>query len=139
MGSQEAPIRCAPELDRSILRGRRDERGLLWFLGRRDRQIKRRGYRIELGELEAILAELSGVRECAVVAVPDEQNGSLLRAVIVPDTRSELSVLTVKLHCGRLLPAYMVPDLVEFLPALPRTPTGKVDLARLSDPGQPSS
>jgi acyl-CoA synthetase (AMP-forming)/AMP-acid ligase II len=133
------PARGGIPLYRTGDRVHRDERGLLRFLGRRDRQIKRRGYRIELGELEATLAELRGVRECAVVAIPDEQDGCRLRAVVVADTDAELSVLTVKLHCGRLLPAYMVPDLVEFRSSLPRTATGKVDLTGLRALGPPSS
>jgi amino acid adenylation domain-containing protein len=112
-------------------RVRQDDDGLLWFMGRQDRQVKIRGYRVELGELEAVLAELPGVREAAAIAVADPQLGSRLHAALVAEPAAELSVLTVKLHCGRLLPRYMVPDSVEFRTALPRTSTGKIDLGSL--------
>ena len=113
-------------------RARCDASGRLWFVGRRDRRIKHRGYRIELGEIEAALALLPGVREAAVTAPPDDQGNSMLRAVVVPEPSGpELDVLAVKIHCGRLLPSYMVPRLVDFRSRLPRTSTGKIDLRRL--------
>jgi amino acid adenylation domain-containing protein len=114
-------------------RARRDASGRLWFVGRRDRQIKHRGYRIELGEVEAALAMLPGVREAAVTAAPDEHGDSVLRAVIVPESSGQpgLNVLAVKSHCGKLLPSYMVPRSVDFRASLPRMSTGKLDLRRL--------
>jgi amino acid adenylation domain-containing protein len=108
-------------------RARRDPEGRYWFLGRRDRLVKRRGYRIELGEVEAALAKLAGVRESAVVALPNPESGCEIRAFVVPCPGAELDLFQVKLHCGSLLPRYMVPDSVEFRARLPRTSTGKVD------------
>jgi len=64
-----------------------------------------------------------------VLPVPDELLGNRLRAVVSADdglTREE-----VLDHCRRRLPAYMVPDMVEFRGALPRTSTGKVDRVSL--------
>ena len=112
-------------------RARRDADGRYWFLGRRDRLVKRRGYRIELGEVEAALAKLAGVRESAVVALPNPESGCEIRAFVVPCPGAELDLFQVKLHCGSLLPRYMVPDSVEFRPRLPRTSTGKVDWQNL--------
>ena len=112
-------------------RVRQDARGLLWFLGRRDRQVKRRGYRIELGEIESALALLPGVRECAVVATADTPGECHVRAVLVPEPGADVSVLTIKLHCGRLLPPYMLPDSFDVRESLPRTSTGKIDLLGL--------
>ena len=112
-------------------RARRDVDGRYWFLGRRDRLVKRRGYRIELGEVEAALAKLAGVHESAVVALPDPESGCEIRAFVVPCPGAELDLFGVKYHCGSLLPRYMVPDSVEFLPLLPRTSTGKVDWQNL--------
>ena len=59
-----------------------DEHGEYLFLGRRDNQVKSRGYRIELGEIEAALYAHPAVVEAAVIAVPDEEVGSRLRAVV---------------------------------------------------------
>ena len=106
-----------------------DEAGEFVFLGRRDGMVKTRGYRVELGEVEAALYDCPAVREAVVLPLPDELLGNRLRAVISADgglTREE-----VLDHCRRRLPGYMVPDVVEFCAALPRTSTGKVDRAGL--------
>jgi acyl-coenzyme A synthetase/AMP-(fatty) acid ligase len=102
-----------------------DEAGDFVFLGRRDGMVKTRGYRVELGEVETALYAHPAVREAVVLPVPDELLGNRLRAVISADdglTREEILD-----HCRRQLPAYMVPDVVEFREALPRTSNGKVD------------
>jgi len=95
------------------------------FLGRRDAQIKSRGYRIEPGEVECALEAHEAVIECAVVGVPDELVTNRLRAVVVVSGTVETGALTR--WCRARVPAYMVPDSFEFVTALPRTSTGKVD------------
>jgi acyl-CoA synthetase (AMP-forming)/AMP-acid ligase II len=94
--------------------------------------VKTRGYRVELGEVEAALYAHPAVREAVVLAVPDEMLGSRLRAVISADgdlTREEMVD-----HCRQRLPAYMVPDIVEFRDVLPRNSNGKVDRVQLAQP-----
>jgi L-proline---[L-prolyl-carrier protein] ligase len=105
------------------------------FLGRRDGMVKTRGYRVELGEVEAALYAHPAISEAAVLPVPDELLGSRLRAVICADGADGLTREEVLDHCRRRLPAYMVPDVVEFCAALPRTSTGKVDRVRLAEHG----
>jgi amino acid adenylation domain-containing protein len=107
-----------------------DDEGNFVFLGRRDGMVKTRGYRVELGEVEAALYGHPAVREAVVLPVPDELLGSRLRAVISAD--GELTREEVLDHCRRRLPAYMVPDVVEFCEALPRTSTDKIDRALLA-------
>ncbi|HUN36652.1 MAG TPA: amino acid adenylation domain-containing protein [Trebonia sp.] len=109
-----------------------DADGNYLFLGRRDGMVKTRGYRVELGEVEAALYAHSAIREAAVLPVPDELLGSRLRAVIAADGASALTRQDVVEHCLQRLPRYMVPDVVEFCEALPRTSTGKVDRTRLA-------
>jgi amino acid adenylation domain-containing protein len=109
-----------------------DAQGNWVFLGRRDGMVKTRGYRVELGEVEAALYAHPAVREAVVLAVPDEMLGSRLRAVISADgdlTREEMVD-----HCRQRLPAYMVPDIVEFRDVLPRNSNGKVDRVQLAQP-----
>ncbi len=106
------------------------------FLGRRDGMVKTRGYRVELGEVEAALYAHPAVREAVVLPVPDELLGNRLRAVICADGPGGLTREEVLDHCRRRLPGYMVPDVVEFCEALPRTSTGKVDRARLAEHGR---
>ena len=108
-----------------------DEGGNYVFLGRRDGMVKTRGYRVELGEVETVLYEHPAVREAVVLPVPDEMLGNRLRAVVCAG--EELSREEVLEHCRRRLPAYMVPDTIEFAEYLPRTSTGKVDRVLLSD------
>ena len=107
-----------------------DAAGNYVYLGRRDAMVKIRGYRVELGEIEAALYRHPSVAEVAVLTVPDELLGTRLHAVLsgAPD----LSRDDVLDHCRRWLPNYMVPDVIEFRAALPRTSTGKVDRVGLA-------
>jgi amino acid adenylation domain-containing protein len=109
-----------------------DEDGNYVYLGRQDGMVKTRGYRVELGEVEAALHGHPAIHEAVVLPVPDELLGSRLRAVISADGAGGLTREEVLDHCRRRLPGYMVPDMVEFCEALPRTSTGKVDRARLA-------
>jgi amino acid adenylation domain-containing protein len=110
-----------------------DEEGNYLFVGRRDGMVKTRGYRVELGEVEAALYAHPAIREAVVIPVPDELLGSRLRAVVsAVEDCDPLTRQDVLEHCGRLLPRYMVPDVVEFCEALPRTSTGKVDRAQFA-------
>ncbi len=102
------------------------------YLGRRDSMVKIRGYRVELGDVEAALYRHPAIREAAVLPVSDELLGSRLRAVIIADAGSNLTREDALDHCRQWLPSYMVPDVVEFREALPRTSTGKVDRAGLA-------
>ena len=109
-----------------------DEEGNYVFLGRRDGMVKTRGYRVELGEVEAALYAHPDIREAVVLPMPDEILGNRLRAVISANGSPGLTRQDVLEHCLRRLPGYMVPDVVEFCEALPRTSTGKVDRTQLA-------
>ena len=107
--------------------------GELEFLGRRDHQVKSRGYRVELGEIETRLAAHPAVDEVVVVAVPDDEVTNRLKAVVVTKAGAQVTADQLKQHCAATLPRYMVPELLEFLAALPRTSSGKVDRRALAD------
>ena len=117
--------------------------GNLRFIGRKDRMVKKRGYRVELGEVEACLYRHPNVREAAVVAVPDEREGTRIIAHLATRDEKRISIIELKQFCAGQLPLYFVPDLFQFHPALPKTSTDKVDYQRLqalaggSDPGRP--
>ena len=89
--------------------------------------MKRRGYRIELGEIEAGLATHAAVREVAVVA--DQPAGADVRIVAVLAARDgqKLSIIQLKQFSASALPRYMIPDQFQFVDALPRTSTDKID------------
>lgn len=105
-----------------------DEDGTNWrFVGRRDHMIKSRGYRIELGEIEAAIYGHAGVKEAAVVAIPDDLVGNRIKAYVVPLSENGLTKTELQSHCRGLLPRYMVPEDVEFRSGLPKTSTGKIN------------
>jgi L-proline---[L-prolyl-carrier protein] ligase len=99
------------------------------YVGRRDKMIKSRGYRIELGEIEAALYAHPGVKEAAVIAVPDEHIGARIKAYVVP--HDGLKRMELEKFCLLRLPKYMMPEWIEFRAELPRTSTGKVDKTSL--------
>jgi amino acid adenylation domain-containing protein len=111
--------------------------GELEFLGRRDHQVKTRGYRVELGEIETRLAAHPAVDEVVVVAVPDDEVTNRLKAVVVLKVGAQVTADQLKQHCAATLPRYMVPDIVEFRTALPRTSSGKVDRRALAQTSSP--
>lgn len=98
--------------------------GLLHFAGRADRQIKRMGYRIELDEIEAALVALPGVREAAVVALPDAAGGpvSILAALCTALPEADL-----RAQLAARLPTYMPPNRFADHANLPRNRNGKIN------------
>ncbi|WP_344319344.1 non-ribosomal peptide synthetase, partial [Actinocatenispora thailandica] len=120
---------------------RRLSDGRLVHLGRVDRQVKIRGYRVELGEIEAVLAELPGVRQAVAVArdrpagtVPAERE-----LVCYVSGSAGLTADRLLAQLSERLPHYLVPRAVVVLDALPTTPTGKVDVAALPAPPAPAA
>lgn len=101
------------------------------YLGRRDQQVKSRGYRIELAEIESAIYGLAGVKEVAVIAIPDPLAGSRLHSVVVSEGDVRIDDRDIRAGCSRILPPYMVPETIEFVSALPRNANGKVDRGAL--------
>lgn len=102
---------------------RQDEAGYFYFVARKDDIIKSRGEKVAPKEVENVLYALSGVREAAVVGVPDAVLGQAIKAFVVADGLTETDVLH---HCRTHLEDFMVPKWVEFRAELPKTSTGKI-------------
>ncbi len=113
-------------------RVRQRDDGQLVFLGRLDRQVKVAGHRIELEEIEAVLAEAPGVGEAAVVVRAD--GAGTRRLVAYVSGAPSLQPAALRAFAQSRLAAAMVPALFVVLPALPRTPNGKLDRAALPAP-----
>ncbi|MGY1746118.1 alpha/beta fold hydrolase [Blastococcus sp. SYSU D00695] len=109
--------------------GRLDETGCFLLLGRRDHSVKIRGYLVEPGEIEAALYALPDIRESVVVG--DESGARTRLVAYVVSTAERPAAATVRAQLREVLPAWMVPETVVFLDALPRTERGKVDRAAL--------
>ena len=111
---------------------RTDEDGYLYFVGRKDDIIKSRGEKVSPKEVENVLYELPGVREAAVVGVPDPVLGMAIKAVVVTDPDYALSERDVILHCAARLEDFMVPKTVEFRASLPKSDNGKISRSRVA-------
>lgn len=103
-----------------------DADGDLYFLGRSDDIIKTRGEKVSPAEVENVLHRIAGVREAAVVGVPDEVMGEAVRAFVVLDEGVSLTEQHIKRECMARLEGFMVPRDVVFLRELPKTATAKV-------------
>ncbi|MCG8442077.1 MAG: amino acid adenylation domain-containing protein [Caulobacterales bacterium] len=111
---------------------RRDDDGLLHFIGRRDRQVKVRGHRVELDEVEAALSALSEVAEAAAVTAAAPDGERMVVAAVTLRPGAEATPAALRKGAGRTLPVYATPARLEIREALPRTPTGKIDRPRLA-------
>jgi 2-aminobenzoate-CoA ligase len=115
---------------------RMDEDGYFWYQARTDDMIISAGYNLSGPEVENVLLEHAAVQECAVIGVPDEARGQLVKAVIVlrsgfagsPELVKELQDF-VKASIA----PYKYPRALEFVDALPRTSTGKLQRYRLRE------
>lgn len=111
-----------------------DDDGFLWLDGRVSDMINRGGLKVFPGAVEDVLMSADGVREAAVVGVPDERVGEVPWAFVV---RAEHSVSEESLvaWCRERLTPYRVPARIVFLDRLPRNDVGKVvkrDLAAMA-------
>jgi acyl-coenzyme A synthetase/AMP-(fatty) acid ligase len=115
-------------------RVRRDDDGFLYFEGRLDDVIISAGYRIGPFEVESALVAHAAVAEAAVVAAPDEERGSVVRAVVVlRDGHAPSDDLARELqeHVKARTAPYKYPRVVHFADELPKTASGKVRRAAL--------
>ena len=110
---------------------RMDEEGYCYFVGRKDDIIKSRGEKVSPTEVENVLYALAGIREAAVVGVPDELLGRALKAIVAVADGSHIEARDIIAHCSARLEDFMVPRLIEFRPSLPKTSTGKIQRAAL--------
>jgi acyl-coenzyme A synthetase/AMP-(fatty) acid ligase len=109
-----------------------DEDGYLYFVGRMDDIIKSRGEKVPPKEVEGVLLNLPGVKEAAVVGVPDPILGQAVKAFIVLEKTSTLTDKQIRHACQSRLEAYMVPREIEFVADLPKTASGKIRKTGLS-------
>jgi len=112
---------------------RADERGYLYFVGRRDDIIKTRGEKVSPREVEDAIYSLETVAEAAVIGIPDPILGSAIKALVVPKQGSFITAQDVLRHCSTKLEDFMVPKIIEFRPSLPRTDSGKVNKRALAE------
>jgi amino acid adenylation domain-containing protein len=114
--------------------GRRRSDGMIEYLGRADHQVKIRGFRIELGEIEIALRSHSAVSQAAVVVRKDGVRRKQIVAYVTPAGGQNVSGRDLREFLAERLPDYMAPAAIIPLPALPLTPSGKLDRNALPAP-----
>jgi 2-aminobenzoate-CoA ligase len=113
----------------------RDDDGYFWYQARSDDMIVSSGYNIAAPEVEEALLRHPAVAECAVVGVPDEARGMLVKAYVVTATGAEeVTAVALQDFVKAQIAPYKYPRAVEFVPELPRTATGKLQRFRLREP-----
>ena len=111
-----------------------DADGYFWYQARTDDMIVSSGYNIAGPEVEAALLAHAGVAECAVVAVPDEARGHIVKAFVVLQPgvdANDAQVRALQDWVKAQIAPYKYPRAIEFVSALPRTETGKLQRFKL--------
>jgi 2-aminobenzoate-CoA ligase len=106
-----------------------DEEGYFWFQSRTDDMIVSAGYNITPLEVELALLQHPAVLECAVVGAPDPDRGSIVKAYVVlraPHQPESPLARGLQEFVKRTIAPYKYPRAIEFIAALPKTPTGKL-------------
>lgn len=124
-GAKESPVTedgWLPTRDMGWL----DDEGYLFIAGRKDDMIIRGGENIAPAEVESILQSHPAVEEAAVIGVPDLEWGQRVAAFVVlrPDTQATAEQLGE--FCRERLASFKKPEIVRFLPELPKNPMGKI-------------
>lgn len=114
-----------------------DTDGYFFYQARADDMIITAGYNVGGPEVEDVLLTHSAVEECAVIGVPDEERGMIVKAVVVLKSGQIASQATVKAlqdHVKATLAPFKYPRQIEFVDKLPRTETGKLQRFKLRTP-----
>ena len=110
---------------------RLDDEGYLYFVGRMDDIIKSRGEKVAPKEVENVLYNIKGVRDAAVIGVPDDILGQAVKAFVVPEQGVVFTTKDIQRECQASLEAFMVPKYVDIVDDLPKTTTGKIKKTEL--------
>lgn len=111
-----------------------DSDGYFWYQGRSDDMIISSGYNIASIEVESAVLEHASVLECAVIGIPDENRGNIIKAFIILNSSFEPSdelIKDIQNHTKKTIAPYKYPRRIEFVANLPKTPTGKLQRFKL--------
>ena len=114
--------------------GRMDEDGYYFISDRLKRMINAAGLKVWPAEVEAAMYRHPAIKECCIIASPDERKGETVKAVVVlkPEAAGT-SAETIIEWMRTQMAAYKVPRRIEFTDALPRTPSGKIQWRLLQE------
>lgn len=103
-----------------------DNDGLLYFRGRKDRQIKHMGHRVELDEIEVACSSINDIDECSVVYNKEKETIYLFYV-------GKATVKDISIALRKQLPGFMVPRKIQQLDSLPKLPNSKINLTSLNN------
>ena len=106
--------------------GYRDADGYYYVVDRLKDMINVAGFKVFPREVEEILFLHPAVREAAVVGTPDPVRGEAVKAFVVLREGVQVAPDALIAFCRDRIASYKVPEAVEFVPALPKSPSGKV-------------
>jgi crotonobetaine/carnitine-CoA ligase len=115
--------------------GSLDEDNNFVFVDRKKDYIRRRGENISSFEVEMAVASHPAVSEVAAIAVMSEFTENEVKVCIVVHDGVQLSARALLDHCVQQMPYFAVPRYIEFMPELPKTPSGKVEKYKLREAG----
>ena len=115
--------------------GRTDEDGYFFISDRLKRMINAAGFKVWPAEVEASMYRHSAIQECCIIGAPDARRGETVKAVVVlkPDARGKVSGEEILAWAHGQMAAYKAPRLIEFVDALPRTASGKIQWRSLQE------
>lgn len=118
-------ILCAQDLFKM------DEEGFLYFLGRNDDIIKTRGEKVSPVEVENVIYKIEGVKEVAVLGLPDIVLGESIVAFVSTYSAEIFNEKEIRRKCMAKLESFMVPQKIVFVEEMPKSSNGKIDKSAL--------
>jgi acyl-CoA synthetase (AMP-forming)/AMP-acid ligase II len=108
-----------------------DDEGFLYFQGRNDDIIKTRGEKVSPVEIENVIYKIEGVKEVAVLGVPDEIMGESIIAFVTTYPNSGLIEKNIQKECAAKMENFMIPQKIIFVEEMPKSTNGKIDKKNL--------
>ena len=108
--------------------GRVDEEGYFFITDRLKRMINASGFKVWPAEVEALMFRHPAIQEACIIAAKDSYRGETVKAVVVlrASHQGQVSEQDIIDWCREHMAAYKVPRVVQFVPSLPKSGTGKV-------------
>jgi fatty-acyl-CoA synthase len=105
-----------------------DEEGYFFMVDRLKRMINASGFKVWPSEVEAMMYRHPAIHELCIISAPDPKRGETVKAciVLIPEAEGSTSVEDITGWCKEQMAVYKVPTIVEFVSALPKSPTGKL-------------
>jgi long-chain acyl-CoA synthetase len=111
-----------------------DDDGYFYIVDRKKDMVDVKGFKVYPRDVEEVLFEHPGIKEAAVIGIPDSFSGEVVKAFVVKrDDAASLTEQDVIDFCAARLVKYKVPKKVEFIPELPKTLIGKVLRRKLKE------